>query len=125
MKNFSTSWKSSTKPRKQRKYRAKAPLHIKQRLSHSHLSKDLRKKYSKRNIGLRKGDKVRIITGNFKKHEGKVESIDLKRSRVFVAGAESAKKDGSKRNVPIHPSNLMIVELNMDDKQRQKILERK
>lgn len=122
---FSTSWKGSKKPRKQRKYRAKSPLHIKQRFVHSHLSKDLRQKYKKRNIGLRKGDKVKVMCGNFKKHEGKVERIDLKKTRVFVSGVEMTKRDGAKKMLILHPSNLMITEINLDDKLREKVLQRK
>lgn len=125
MKPFSKTWKSSKKPAKQRKYRASAPLHVKQKFFRSHLSKELRKKYGKRSIGLRKGDKVKIITGNFKKHEGKIEMIDLKKTRVFVSSIEITKKDGTKKLLPLHPSNLMVTELNLDDKFRQEILERK
>ena len=125
MKKFSRTWKSSKKPKKQRKFRFSAPLHIKQKFVHTHLSKDLRKKYSKRNIGLRKGDKIKIMHGTFKKHEGKVERIDLKKTRVFVNGVELTKKDGTKKMLALHPSNLMITELNLEDKIRQKALERK
>ena len=125
MKNFSGSWKSSKTPRKQRKYRLNAPIHIKQKFVHTHLSKDLRKKYGKRDIGLRKGDKVKIMRGQFKKHEGKIEMIDLKKTRVFVSGVEITKKDGSKKLLALNPSNIMITELNLDDKFRQKALERK
>lgn len=121
---FSASWNSSKKPVKQRKYRLNAPLHIKQKFMHSHLSKELRKKYDKRNIGLRKGDKVKIMRGKFKKHEGKIENINLKRNRVFVSGIDFAKKDGTKKLLSLQPSNLMIMELNLDDRFRQKILER-
>ena len=123
-KKFSISWKSSRKQSKQRKYRFNAPLHIKQKLASSHLSRELRNKYKKRSIALRKGDRVKVIHGNFKKHEGKVERIDLGRSRAFVSGIEYTKKDGTKKMIPINPSNLMITELNMDDKLRQKILEK-
>ena len=125
MKQFSNTWKNSWKPAKQRQYRLNATLAIKQKLMHAHLSKDLRKKYGKRNIGLRQGDKVKILRGRFKKHEGKVEKINLKNSKIFVAGAELTKKDGSKKLLAIEPSNLMITELNMDDKFRQKLFERK
>ena len=125
MKKFSSSWKSSKKQKKQRKYVFKAPLHIKQKLVHAHLSKELRKKYSKRNSSVRKGDKVKVLRGQFKKHEGKVERVDLKNIKIFIAGVEKTKKDGNKALIGIHPSNLMIVDLNMDDKLRQKILERK
>lgn len=125
MKNFSRTWKSSKKPRKQRKYRLSAPLHIKHKFVYSHLSKDLRKKYGKRSIGLRKGDKVKIMRGQFRKNEGKIEKIDLKKTRVFVNGVEITKKDGTKKLFVLHPSNLMITELNLEDKLRQKLLERK
>ena len=125
MKRFSTKWKSSTKPRKQRKYRLSAPLHIKQKLVNAHLSKDLRKKYKRRSIGLRKGDQVKIMQGGFKKHSGKIEKIELKMTRVYVSGAETTKKDGTKKMIAIHPSNIMIIELNLDDKLRQKSLEMK
>lgn len=125
MKHFSRAWKSSGKPRKQRKYRSSAPLHIRQKLAHSHLSKDLRKKYGKRSAGLRKGDRVKVMRGQFRKHEGKVENINLRGTSVLVSGVEAAKKDGTKKLLRLHPSNLMITEMNFDDKLRQKILERK
>lgn len=123
-KAFSISWKGSKKPNKQRKYRINAPLHIKQKLASSHLSKELRKKHNKRSIILRKGDKVKVMHGNFKKHQGKVERIELGKTRVYVSGVECTKKDGTKKMLPLNPSNLMITELNMDDKLRQKILEK-
>ncbi|HLC50037.1 MAG TPA: 50S ribosomal protein L24 [Candidatus Nanoarchaeia archaeon] len=125
MKAYVPSWKSSSKIRKQRKYRAKAPLHVKQKLTHAHLSKDLKLKYKKRSIAIRKGDKVKIMIGSFRKTEGKVDLVRLKDQKVFVAGIEITKRDGSKKQIALNPSNLMITELNMDDKQRQKILERK
>ena len=126
MKNkFSKSWKASKKPAKQRKYRKNAPLHTKQKFLHSHLSKEIRKKYSKRSLSARKGDKVKIMRGQFKKYEGKITNIDIKNIMVFVDGIETTKKDGTKKLVALHPSNLMITELNLDDKFRQKLLERK
>lgn len=120
---FSASWKSSTKPSKQRKYRAMAPLHIKQKFVQSHLSKDLRGKYKRRSVAIRKGDKVVIMRGSFRKHQGKIDRVDLKKTRVFVSGAEATKRDGSKRPIAIHPSNLMVLELNLTDKLRQKQFE--
>lgn len=123
-KKFSTSWKSSKQPRKQRKYRYNAPLHIKQKFMRSILSKELRKKYGKRNFGLKKGDKVKIMRGQYRKQQGKVDRIDLKKSKVFIEGIESVKKDGTKSAYPINPSNLMIMELNLNDKKRRESIER-
>ncbi len=122
---FSKKWVRSKQPRKQRKYRYNAPLHIKQKFIHTHLSKELREKYGKRNIGLRKGDKVKILRGQFKRKTGTVEKIDLKKSRAIITGIEMMKKDGSKTPYPINVSNLIITEINIDDKKRKKKVENK
>lgn len=119
MKEWSKFWKSSSKPRKQRKYRYNAPLHIKGKFLSSHLSKELRKKIGKRSIRIRKGDKIIILRGQFKKKKSTVEMVDLKNSKVFVSGVEIKKKDGTKAFYPIDPSNVMITEL-MEDKKRLK-----
>src|SRR3989338_3688807 len=118
-KIFSSSWKRSRQPRKQRKYRANAPLHIKGKFLAAHLSKELRKTYNRRSIRLRSGDKVKVMVGQFKKKEGKVERINTKNQEAYIAGIEIVKRDGSKTLYPIHPSNLMITELNIEDKKRK------
>jgi len=123
-KKFSNKWKSSKQPRKQRKYAKESPLHLKNKLVSAHLSKELIKKYSTRNIPLRKGDKVKIMRGKFKGTSGIVTDVDLKRLRIYVSGAEITKKDGSKSFVPLHPSKLMITDLNTDDKKRFKHLKK-
>ncbi len=124
-KEFSTSWKSSSKPRKQRKYALKAPLHLKRKLVSSHLAESLRSKYKIRSLPLRKGDTVKIMRGQFKKKTGKVARVDLKQTRIYIEGIEMIKKDGSKIPYPIHPSNLLIENLVLEDKQRKELVERK
>ena len=88
------------------------------------LSKELREKHKKRSFSLRKGDKVKVMRGKFKKHEGKVDKIDLKKSKVYLSGVEVTKKDGTKTTYPFDNSNLIITELSLDDKIRRKMLER-
>lgn len=122
---FSTSWLSSTQPRKQRKYRYNAPLHIRHKFLSAHLSKDLRKKYGKRSLPLRKGDDVLVMRGSFKKKRAKISAVDVKRSRVSLENIQRTKKDGTKVNVFFDPSVLEIKALNLDDKERTKSLERK
>jgi large subunit ribosomal protein L24 len=121
---FSTNWKSSTKPKKQRKYRLNAPLHIKSRFLHAHLSDELSKKYKKRSLKIRVGDRVKIMKGQFKQKSGKVEKILTSKSKAYIEGAEYQKKDGTKIKYPIDPANLMITELNVADKKRQELLKR-
>lgn len=121
---FSTKWKRSKQSRKQRRYRYNAPLHIKQKFVKAHLSKELRKKYKKRAIGIKKGDTVKVVRGDFKGHLGKVIEVNLKDTKIYVEGVEITRKDGTKVRRALDPSNLIITELNLDDKIRQKILER-
>ncbi|RKY01044.1 MAG: 50S ribosomal protein L24 [Spirochaetes bacterium] len=123
-KEFSDKWIRSKQPRKQRKYSYNAPLHIRGRFMSAHLSKDLMKRYNRRSIRLRKGDKVTILRGQFKKKTGNIERIDLKETRVYITGIEMIKKDGTKVFYPIHPSNLVVTELNLDDKKRMAIVNR-
>jgi large subunit ribosomal protein L24 len=124
-KEFSTNWKGSKQPRKQRKYLANAPLHIKRKLMSAPLSKDLRKKYSKKNTSVRKNDSVKVITGEFKGKTGKISVIDTRKMKVNVEGLNITKKDGSKANVWFDCSNLIITELSLDDKMRIEALNRK
>ncbi|MEM4152933.1 MAG: 50S ribosomal protein L24 [Candidatus Pacearchaeota archaeon] len=122
---FSTSWKGSKSKRKQRKYRANAPLHIKRKMLSSHLSKELREKYKRRSFPIRKGDTVKVMRGEFKNKVGKIIKVELKKNRVFIEGLQKTRKDGTKINVPFDPSNLLIISLNLEDKKRIKSIERK
>lgn len=115
---FSKSWKGSKQKRKQIKYRKNAPLHLKRKLLSASLNKELRKRYSRRSIPLRKGDAVKIISGKFKGKTGKVDSLNMKLSKVYVEGIQTTKQDGNKINLPLDPSNLQIEELNLTDKKR-------
>tara|TARA_Y100000310_G_C20181250_1_gene578233 strand:+ start:117 stop:545 length:429 start_codon:yes stop_codon:yes gene_type:complete len=122
---FSTKWIGSKQPRKQRKYRANAPLHILHKMISSNLNKELRKKYGKRSFPVKKGDNVKIMKGEFKGKTGKVDSVDLKKQRIMIEGIYRTKKDGSKVGVYLDASNLQIKELNLEDIRRKKALERK
>jgi len=90
-----------------------------------HLSKELRKKYQKRNFPVRKDDEVKIMIGEFNGKKGKVENVNLSRLKITIAGIFRTKKDGSKIGVLFDPSNLQIIELNLNDKKRKEALERK
>nr|AJS12669.1 50S ribosomal protein L24P [uncultured archaeon] len=117
-KQFSTSWKASKRPGKQRKYIARAPIHLRKKFLAVNLSRELRKKHGRRNISLRKGDFVLVMRGKFRKKTGKVIAINKKRLMVEIEGIQVKKSDGSKANIKFSPSLLQITELNTDDKKR-------
>lgn len=123
-KEFSTSWRASKSPRKQRKYRYNAPLHLKRKFLASNLSKDLKKKHSKRSFIVRKGDKVKVEMGKFRDKIAKVNRVNISKQIVYLDGIDYTKKDGSKLPIGLHPSNLTIVELALDDKERMQSIAR-
>jgi ribosomal protein L24 len=65
------------------------------------------------------------MRGDRKGFEGKIARIDRKKYRIYVEGLTREKVDGTTIFVPMHPSKVMITRLNLDDKWRKKILERK
>jgi len=117
-KQFSKSWIGSRQVRKQRKFRANAPQHIRKKMLSAHLSKELREKYNRRAFPVRKGDTVKIMNGENKGKTGKISVVDMTKIRVAIEGIQIAKKDGTKVNIFFAPSNLKITELNLEDKMR-------
>lgn len=115
----------SSKPRKQRKFLFTAPLHLRRKFLSSHLSKELREKYNRRSLPVRKGDEVEVMRGEFKKKRGKISRVNLKKYKVYIEGITRKRTTGVDVQVPIHASNLRIINLNLEDKRRAKILERK
>lgn len=115
----------TTKPRKQRKKLYQAPLHRRYRRFSASLSPKLKSSHNTNSIPVRTGDNVRVMRGDYKGFEGKVTRVDRKEYRIFVEGATREKVDGSTTLIPIHPSKVMIIRLNLDDKWRKEILKRK
>ena len=112
-------------PQKQRKRVFSAATHRIKSLFSANLAKELRKKYGLRNFPLRKGDRVKIMRGQFKKRSGKIVDVQRKNRTVHIENIQVAKRDGTKAFYPFHPSNVQVMELNLDDKRRKKKVEMK
>jgi large subunit ribosomal protein L24 len=117
--------KPVTKPTKQRKMLFQAPDHIRYKHFAAHLSPELRASHGVRALPVRSGDAVRIMRGDHKGFEGKVTRVDRRKYRIYVEGLTREKVDGTIIFVPIHPSKVMITNLNLEDKWRKQVLERK
>ena len=89
------------------------------------LSPELTKEYNVHSMPIRKSDTIIIMRGAFRDVEGKVTRADHKNVSVYVEGVTREKSDGSTIFLPIHPSKVMLTKLNLDDKWRKKILERR
>lgn len=115
----------SSKPRKQRKFLYKAPLHIRRKMLSGHLSKELRQKYNRRSMPLRKGDEVEVMRGQYTKKRGKISKVNYKKYKVYIEGITRKTTVGTEKLVAFHSSNLKIVDLNLSDKKRMKVIDRK
>ena len=110
----------SKQPRKQRKALYNAPAHARGKHLSATLSKDLRADLGKRSLPLRTGDKVRVLRGDFKGHEGEVLSVDYGSYKVTIEEVTLSKPDGTAVFLPVDPSNLMIIDANTKDDRRIK-----
>ncbi len=114
----------SSKPGKQRARFYQAPLHAKRKQIAGHLSKELRAKYKKRSFPIRKGDEVKIVRGDFKGKSGKVTKIDCGKMIAYVEGISRKKVSGTEKQIPLRASNMIIINLILDDKKRIAALKR-
>jgi large subunit ribosomal protein L24 len=117
--------KPVTKPSKQRKAVFQAPDHRRHKLFAAPLSSELRASHGIRTFPVRSGDTVKIMRGDHEGFEGKITRVDLAKYHVYVEGLTREKVDGTTIFVPIHPSKIMITNLNLDDKWRKEVLARK
>lgn len=112
-------------PRKQRKKLHQASISERYRRFSAPLSSKLKESHNTNAVPVRSGDTVTIMRGDRRGSEGKVTRVDRKNYKIFVEGVDREKVDGTKILIPIHPSKVMITRLNLDDKWRKKMMERK
>jgi large subunit ribosomal protein L24 len=112
-------------PRKQRKLLHNAPAHLRHKLMAAPLASQLAASKNVKTLPVRKGDTVRIMRGDNKGFEGKISRVDLKNYRIYIEGLTREKVDGTAVFIAVHPSKVMIKNLNLNDKWRKAIVERK
>ena len=115
---------SSKAPKKQRKQVHAASVHANKNRLKCRLDEFLQEEYGLRSLVVKKGDLVKIMRGQFRDTEGKVTGVRYAKVRVFLDNATVTKSDGKEADIPVHPSNLMLVKLELDD-ERRKIIEKK
>jgi len=110
----------SSLPRKQRKFLYTATLHVRRKMISGHLSKELKQQLKKRSVSVRKGDEVEVMRGEHFGKKGKISRVDYKKYKVYVEGVTIKKSDGTERQVAVHPSNLKVLSMNLEDARRAK-----
>ncbi len=94
-------------------------------LVYSNLSNDLKKQYNKRSTSVIKGDTVKIMRGEYKGVEGKVEKINTGKGKLSIEGVQREKIKGGQVKVQIHASNVRLSSLKLDDNYRKNKIENK
>jgi len=84
----------------------------------SPLSKELKKKFSKKSVRVIEGDSIKIVRGEFKGVDGKISKISVQKSSLAIEGVKKEKTKGEKFDVYVHSSNVIVTGLNSDDKWR-------
>ena len=99
---------------------AHVPKHRRDGMLSAPLADTLRELYTKRTIRVVRGDSVKVMRGEYKGVEGKVENVDTERGTLNIEGVQREKIRGGQVKVPIHASKVMITNLNLEDKYRSK-----
>ncbi len=117
---------ASSQPRKQRKARYSASLHVRGKFLNAPLSKELREKYNtRRAVRVVVGDTVKVLRGDNRGDEGLVDGVNTDNGTLLVHGVSVTKVDGTEVPRPVYASAVQIVKLNLDDKLRASRLEGK
>jgi large subunit ribosomal protein L26e len=77
-----------------------------------------------RSIPIRKDDEVKVVRGQFKNREGKVETVYRKKFVIHIERLTREKSNGATVKIGVHPSNVVITKLKLDN-DRKEILNRK
>jgi len=112
----------SKKPGKQHKKLYNLPMHKRRKQVSATFSKALKKRHGKRNVPVKKGDKVKVMRGKHRGKTGKVVEIDLKKCTVGIEKLMIKKPDGSEKPAMISASNIQITDLDLSDKKRENAL---
>ena len=99
------------------------PKHKRDKMVGAVLEDGLRQQYQKKTIRVIKGDSVRVIRGEYRGVEGKVDKVDTQHATLHIEGIQKEKIRGGQVKVPIHSSKVMVISLNLDDKYRSNKLQ--
>ena len=113
---------TSSLPRRQRKALYTADLFHRRRRMAVPLSKELRRRYGRRQLPVRKGDTVRILSGSYVGREERVAKVDLQRYSVTLDNVTGKTADAKLKPLPIRPNHLVLTKLNLADPWRRRVL---
>ena len=109
-------------PRRQRKALYSATTFERRRRMSVPLSRELRRRFHRRSVPIRKGDTVRVLAGSYVGREERVARV-VRRDYAIVLDNVTLKTGEDKlKPLPIRPGHLVITRLNLSDAWRRRTL---
>ena len=112
----------SRQPRHQRKAEFTAHTFERRRRMSVPLSRELRTRYGRRSLPVRKGDTVRILSGSYVGREERVAKVDRRSYAVTLDNVTGKTGDQKLKPLPIRLSHLVLTRLNLADPWRRRVL---
>ncbi|KMT15097.1 hypothetical protein BVRB_3g062180 [Beta vulgaris subsp. vulgaris] len=110
--------------RKCRKLYFTSPSNIRRKIMSAPLSVNLRNKHNVRSLPVKKHDEVLVVCGNYAGREGKIVQCYRKKWVIYIEQVTRNKINGLTVQVGIHPSNVVLTKLKLDE-DRLQLLQRK
>ena len=86
------------------------------------LSRDLRRRFRKRNVPVRKGDTVRVLSGSFAGREERVARVSRRDYSVTLDNVTLKTAEDKLKPLALRTSHLVITRLNLADPWRRRAL---
>lgn len=112
----------STQPRRQRKAVFTATTFERRRRMAVPLSRELRTRYGRRSLPVRKGDTVRVLSGSYLGREERVAKVDRRGYSVTLDNVTGKAADAKLKPLAIRPAHLVLTRLNLSDPWRRRVL---
>lgn len=109
-------------PRRQRKAVYDADLFERRLRMTVPLSRELRSRFHRRSVPLRKGDTVRVMKGSYVGREERVQKIDRRGYTVTLDNVTLKSGEEKLKPLPIRTNHLLVVRLNLADEWRREAL---
>ena len=109
-------------PRRQRKSYFTADTFERRRRMTVLLSRELRGRFRRRSVPVRKGDTVRVLSGSFVGREERVAKVDRRRYSVTLDNVTLKTADEKLKPLPLRLNHLVITRLNLADAWRRRAL---
>ena len=109
-------------PRRQRKALYTASTSERRRRMAVPLSRELRRRYGRRQIPVRKGDTVRILSGSYVGREERVAKVNLRSYSVTLDNVTGKTADAKLKPLPVRTAHLVLTKLNLADPWRRRVL---